>query len=195
MYIVDMAVKGHSAYALLGLLTLRPMSGYDIRQLIPTSVGHFWNESYGNIYPALKALADQGFVTRKTQRTAGKPDRHIYALTDLGRKELTRWLGLPVEAPTPRNELLLKLFFGAHTSASVNRDHILGYRERHASAVRLYEDTARKLKQEKINDPQLPFWLLTLSYGRHMGAATIAWCDEALNVLENMEKARLKRRK
>ena len=35
--------------ALLGLLSIAPMSGYDIRQLIPWSIGQFWSESYGQI--------------------------------------------------------------------------------------------------------------------------------------------------
>ena len=46
-----------SKEVLLGLLAIQPMSGYDLGQNIRTSVGHFWNESYGQIYPNLKALA------------------------------------------------------------------------------------------------------------------------------------------
>ena len=66
---------------LLGLLTIEPMSGYDLGQAIRTSVGFFWNESYGQIYPNLKKLAAEGFVTAKTERQKGKPDKRIYSIT------------------------------------------------------------------------------------------------------------------
>ena len=66
---------GATPNALLGLLSLGPMSGYDIRQLIPQSIGHFWSESYGQIYPGLKRLAAAGLVEKKTERKKGSPDR------------------------------------------------------------------------------------------------------------------------
>src|ERR1700761_1644592 len=101
MYLIDiyplaMASEGGATpNALLGLLSLGPMSGYDIRQLIPQSIGHFWSESYGQIYPALKALTTEGLVTKKTERKKGRPDRNIYSLTEAGRKQLTEWLAIP----------------------------------------------------------------------------------------------------
>jgi DNA-binding PadR family transcriptional regulator len=57
-----------SKEVLLGLLTVEPMSGYDLGQVIRDSVGHFWNESYGQIYPNLKKLASEGFVSSKTEK-------------------------------------------------------------------------------------------------------------------------------
>jgi hypothetical protein len=60
---------------LLGLLAIEPMSGYDLGLTIRASVGHFWNESYGQIYPNLKKLETERFVISKTERQKGKPDR------------------------------------------------------------------------------------------------------------------------
>ena len=123
VYLIDIylsamtMVSGATPNALLGLLSLGPMSGYDIRQLIPRSIGHFWSESYGQIYPGLKRLAAAGLVAKKTERKKGSPDRHVYSLTADGREQLRRWLKLPVAEEVPRNELLLKLFFGAQVSA------------------------------------------------------------------------------
>ena len=79
---------GATPNALLGLLSLEPMSGYDIRQMISRSIGYFWSESYGQIYPGLKRLAADGLVEKKTERRKGSPDRHVYSLTAAGRKQL-----------------------------------------------------------------------------------------------------------
>src|SRR5258708_36444330 len=98
---------GTTPNALLGLLSLGSMSGYDIRQLIPRSIGHFWSESYGQIYPGLKRLAEAGLAAKKTKRKKGTLDRYVYSLTAEGREQLRSWLKLPVAEAVPRNELLL----------------------------------------------------------------------------------------
>jgi DNA-binding PadR family transcriptional regulator len=46
-----------SKYAILGMLSIAPMSGYDIKKQVETSISNFWSESYGQIYPALRNLA------------------------------------------------------------------------------------------------------------------------------------------
>jgi PadR family transcriptional regulator, regulatory protein AphA len=179
---------GTTPNALLGLLSLGPMSGYDIRQLIPRSIGHFWSESYGQIYPGLKRLEAAGLVERKTERNKGKPDRNLYALTNEGREELRGWLKLPASQVVPRNELLLKLFFGAHVAAEVSQEHVATYLEMKQRELRTYAALSEKLRREEAKDPQLPFWLMTLSMGRHHAAAMVKWCKETLIELEKIER-------
>ncbi|HTD97369.1 MAG TPA: PadR family transcriptional regulator [Edaphobacter sp.] len=179
---------GTTPNALLGLLSLGPMSGYDVRQLIPRSIGHFWSESYGQIYPGLKRLAAAGLVEKKTERQKGRPDRHLYSLTDAGREQLRQWLRLPVENEVPRSELLLKLFFGGHVAASVSREHVTAYMQVHEDALKLYAAMAKALRKDEANDPQLPYWLMTLNFGRHRSAAMVKWCSETLAELEEIEQ-------
>lgn len=88
------------------------MSGYEVGQNIRKSVGHIWSESYGQIYPNLKKLAADGLLSSKLEKQQGKPDRWIYSLTAEGRKRLVEWLIVPPQPEIPRNEMLLKLFFG-----------------------------------------------------------------------------------
>ncbi len=53
-----MARQNTSKYAVLGMLSIGPMSGYDIKKLIGETVGHVWSESYGQVYPALRELVN-----------------------------------------------------------------------------------------------------------------------------------------
>jgi len=95
------------------------MSGYQIKEVLSHSIGH------GQIYPTLKQLAAAGLVTGRVEPGAGRPDRHVYTLTDAGWSELREWLARPVETHQPgRSELLLKLFFGRHAPATTNIDHL-----------------------------------------------------------------------
>ena len=178
-----------SERALLGLLSMGARSGYDLRQLIPKSIGHFWSESYGQIYPALKRMTALKLVDKKTERGKGRPDRHVYSLTERGREELGEWLKAPVETRTvPRNELLLKVFFGAHVAPAVVREHVeVLHGEAEAERAR-YGSIARELKKSCAKNPQLPYWLMTLNMGRHDANAKLAWCRETLEELERLER-------
>ena len=49
-------------YVILGLLAERPLSGYQIKKIIDIRFQFFWSESFGQIFPALKSLAAQGFL-------------------------------------------------------------------------------------------------------------------------------------
>ena len=178
---------GATPNALLGLLSLEPMSGYDIRQMISRSIGYCWSESYGQIYPGLKRLAADGLVEKKTERRKGGPDRHVYSLTAAGREQLRSWLRLPAAREVPRDELLLKLFFGAHAPVKVSRNHVQAYLELQEERVRTYAAIRKKLCKEAANDPQLPFCLIALSRGRHASEAAVRWCRETLKELDRLE--------
>jgi DNA-binding PadR family transcriptional regulator len=167
------------------MLSIKPMSGYDIKKLIETSISNFWTESYGQIYPILKTLVAEKLVTRTTEKQTGKPDRHVYALTDAGRDVLRDWLAL---APTPqvdRNELLLKLFFGEEIPVEVSLAHIAEFRLRHKQLLEHYKAIEEDIKSEHAENPNAPFWLVTVRYGRRTSEALVRWCDDAAETLRS----------
>jgi hypothetical protein len=114
----------------------------------------------------------------------------VYSLTAEGRDQLRGWLKLPAAEEVPRNELLLKLFFGAHVSPKISREHVQAYLDSSRKALQLYRRIAMRLRKEEAHDPQLPFWLMTLSMGRHHSVAMMKWCRETLVVLEGMERGK-----
>lgn len=163
---------------------MRPMSGYDVKKTIEGSVGNFWSESYGQIYPMLKGLVAEGLATPSVEDGDGGRERTVYALTDAGREELGRWLGMPVEYEVGRIEILLKLFFGWQVPADENRRKVLEFRELHQGLLRKYEAIEGSLKAEHAEHPGLPYWLMTVNYGRHVSRALTDWCEETLEALE-----------
>jgi DNA-binding PadR family transcriptional regulator len=168
------------------MLSICPMSGYDIKKTIEQSIVHFWNESYGRIYPVLQELDEQGLATRKVERTEGKPDRQVYSITRAGERELHRWLVTPIKNDQVRSELLLKLFFGSHLSPAEREAHVLAARQRHAALLKVYEATAAGLKKAHTDNPGLPFWLITLNFGRRRSESIVAWCDDTLRELKKV---------
>jgi DNA-binding PadR family transcriptional regulator len=177
---------------LLGLLTIEPMSVYDLGQVIRDSVGHFWNESYGQIYPNLKKLAAEGMVTSKTERQEGKPDRHIYAITKKGRKRLAAWLEVKPQPEIPRNELLLKLFFGAQVSPEISIQHV----ERMVESERAFLREFKRIELEEISKneqyPDTPYWKMAARFGQFELEAHLRWGEETLAELNKIAKKQRK---
>ena len=172
---------------LLGLLSVESMSGYDLGQTIRTSVGFFWNESYGQIYPNLKRLAADGLVTSKMERQKGRPDRHIYSITKKGRERLEEWLAVEPQPEIPRNELLLKLFFGAQVPAEILIGYVEAMVEKERALVQKFIETGKAVSAQQ-QFPDTPYWLLTARFGQLELEAHLRWGEEALAELRKIAK-------
>src|SRR6478735_12241783 len=94
----------------LGLLAMRPLSGYDIKAVVDRSTRFFWAASYGQIYPELRRLESDGLVEGEDVPNGGR-QRRVYSLTPAGREALVEWLRGPTVTIEYRDESLLRLFF------------------------------------------------------------------------------------
>ena len=179
-------ILSRTAYVVLGMLAIGgDRSGYDIRKAIESSVGHFWGESYGQIYPALKQLSAEALI-----RPGGKPGkqrRQAYRITAAGRAALRDWLAAPFQNDPPRNEFLLKLFFGAEAGPSVAIAHIRELDRRNTQALRDMEQIEAVAPKVNAAEPGLKYWMLTLRLGMAMTRAALDWGKEALAELEEGE--------
>ena len=82
------------AHLILRTLELIPeLHGYAIRQLTEPGA---WSFPMSNpiVYPTLRDLEEQGFVTSRTEVVQGR-ERRFYAITPEGRAEVSRWLQDP----------------------------------------------------------------------------------------------------
>ena len=176
-----------STEVLLGLLTIQPMSGYDLGQTIHESVGHFWNESYGQIYPNLKKLAAGGFLTARTERQKGKPDRQVYSITRKGRERLANWLAIPPQPEIPRNELLLKLFFGGQVSLQISMQHVERMIETESAVLRKIGQIEKEIDRNR-QYPDVPYWKMAVRFGQLELEAHLRWAQETLAKLNKLAK-------
>jgi PadR family transcriptional regulator AphA len=167
-----------TAYVILGMLSWRPMSGYDMKSLADNSTRFFWAISYGQIYPELRRLRDAGLV--EAAEAEGGRRRTAYRLTAQGRRTLRTWLAAPPETFETRDEGLLKLFFAAaDPGAAVGA--LRGKRDFHARKL----ENLRAI--EAAGKPE-GFALLVLRHGIEMSEWTVAWCDRAIAELEKSMK-------
>jgi len=96
----------------LGVLTLGDATGYEIRkQFEEGPFSHFYDASYGSIYPALGRLLDEGLVSVTETPQEGKPDKKVYSLTPAGLETFREALAEPPGPDKIRSEVLVRFFF------------------------------------------------------------------------------------
>ena len=181
--------ENRSQYAILSLLRLGPMSGYDIKAACESFLSHFWAESFGSIYPILKKLEDRQQVrSSQDEKQSGGRGRRVYQITAEGRKTLRKWLSQPPVQRSLRDELYLKLFSASFVPASIHRSHIEQLREQ---LTQLKQDLAkhmRELKDQYSSSPDYTCWRLVVRAGQLSCDARLKWCREALSELEDHPK-------
>ncbi|MGW6096337.1 PadR family transcriptional regulator [Streptomyces sp. NRRL S-1824] len=95
-------------HALLGLLSERPASGYDLLKLFETSLATAWPATQSQIYSELTKLAGTGLITVAAEGPRGRKE---YALTNEGLAELRHWLTETKPQRNTRSDILLRVFF------------------------------------------------------------------------------------
>ena len=81
-------------FAVLGLLHETPLHGYELRKRLNATLGAFRAFSYGSLYPCLKELLADGFVTEQAELPGptGKRSRIVYQLTAEGKEHFATLL-------------------------------------------------------------------------------------------------------
>ena len=167
-----------TARVILGMIALGRQTGYDIKQFVDQSTRHFWAASYGQIYPELRRLEEQGLISGQPQPRGGRA-RTVYTLTPAGEAAFTDWLDdtdeqLPFEV---RAEGMLKLFFSDAGTPEQRLRNLRAMRDTHQRTL----DQLEALHDKPADMPTGPKLTLELGIGLH--SLVVEWCAQAERLL------------
>lgn len=97
-------------YVILGLLMIRNLTQYDIKNALQQKVSPFYSASLGSIQAALKKLEANGHVVLNETVEGGRKKK-IYAINNLGRPYFMNWMLLSVTPNRLEQDVPTKLFF------------------------------------------------------------------------------------
>ncbi len=175
-------------YVILGLLSESGLTGYDIKKYIQIRFQYFWQESYGQIYPELKKLMNEGLIICKKTKQNNKRQKTIYDLTQTGRLELEKWLSIPPVKEMARYEILLKIYFGSLTDKNNILNYIHDFRDRYRQNLSVLNLFRNDLKAILDKDESHLYILMTILFGEKVYQAYLDWCDEAEKILNTKYK-------
>jgi PadR family transcriptional regulator AphA len=166
----------------LGMVSLRPRSGYDIKAVVDRSTRYFWAASYGQIYPELRRLEEEGLIEGEDAPSGGR-SRRVYRITKAGREALREWLFGSTVTIELRDESLLRLFF----ADALSREEALILLEGRKKGHEEYLQALREIDARPGEDP--PFVDLVLRWGIEFNEWGIQWCEQHLKRLRRETKA------
>jgi len=173
---------------ILGLLSEEPLSGYDIKKLIDIRFRFFWSESYGQIYPTLKKMVNEGLIKALSQ-TKDNRGKQRYEITSLGRKTLTLWQAQEPEKESLRLELLLKMYFSLGSDPHILINYIKSFQSSHIQDLMILNSFKKELSS--IPDPYQNHQniLSVIEFGVKTNTAYLQWCQETLSQLEGSHES------
>jgi DNA-binding PadR family transcriptional regulator len=140
------ARRGDVRAAILDVLAVEPMNGYQIIQQIAERTGGAWKPSPGSVYPTVQQLEDEGLVAGDEAQ-----GRRLLGLTEAGRRYVDEhpeelagtWRAFEAE-PEPEEHGDLKAVIG-QVMAAVWQLVVSGTRQQRAEATEILADTRRRL--------------------------------------------------
>jgi PadR family transcriptional regulator, regulatory protein AphA len=112
-------------HALLGFLSWRPFTGYELKKMIAGSESLYWSGNNNQIYTTLVQIHQEGLVSDEVQAQEHGPSRKVYTITEKGRAELRAWVLTAPELPQLRNTFLIQLAW-ADQLQPAELDELLG---------------------------------------------------------------------
>jgi DNA-binding PadR family transcriptional regulator len=174
-------------YALLGLLTEKPLSGYDLSKMIEESQELFWKASTSQIYRELAKLSEDGSVEVSVEQQEGRPNKKVYYCTDSGKSAFRTWLMEQSDANINRVEFLVRTFFFDKLPAEEAVEIILAWRRQHEEKLREMENYISAVLDE--DKAMTPGRLSTFAFGAGYYQWFIEWCDRTVDLLLHPEKS------
>lgn len=116
-------------YAILGLLSWKPLTGYDLKQIFRSSLTMYWSGGNNQIYRMLVKLHDEELVTREIENSDSGPSRKVYSITSAGEDELRDWVLSQPDVPEIKNEFLIRMAWADQLSNEELDDLLARYKE------------------------------------------------------------------
>lgn len=187
--------SNRTRFIVLGILARGPASGYDVARAVQNSTGYFWSEGFGQIYPTLKQLADEGLVrpcaasdSADETESASRRRKNLYALTPDGERCLDAWLSTPYQPAVERNEMLLKVFFSSRLDHDVAKRHFMQARQEAQEVIELLRSLEKNLAAQLPDSARRFFYQATIEYGLKAACAQEVWALEMTQALDGLAK-------
>ena len=108
---------------ILGILMLRRMTAYELRNTIRDNFKSMCSDSLGSIQVTLKKLLSLKMVTFEELVEKGI-NKKRYAITDIGEKVLMEWIKIPIDISKTKNIDMGKLLFMGYITKNEQKNLI-----------------------------------------------------------------------
>ena len=105
-------------FAVLGILSYKSMTGYDLKKIIQDSTFMHWSGNNNQIYKSLTELLDKGLVTNVVKHQESSPTKKIYTITSEGLAALKEWVLSQSDPSEIKKPFLVQLAWSKQLNSS-----------------------------------------------------------------------------
>jgi PadR family transcriptional regulator, regulatory protein AphA len=174
-------------HILLGILSDKPLTGYDISKWYQMLLKYFYPTDQRTIYRALKRMHENGWVDVEVVVQDSSPNRKVYHLTQIGKSELKEWLSTPLPLDPAYNIWLGQLFFGDKVDTAYIVTNLQARRQQVMAQLEELERRANQENPEVELTRQRLIRSMTLAYGVAVNRFRIEWFNSAIQYLEQLD--------
>jgi PadR family transcriptional regulator, regulatory protein AphA len=131
-------------YAILGLLSWKPLTGYDLKKIMSDSSLFYWSGNNNQIYHSLLDLHREGLVTQEVQYQETLPAKKVYSLTEAGQARLRQWLLSAPELTELHSIFLIQLCWADLLAPQELDDFLTKYESELEMQVIMEQEKARR---------------------------------------------------
>jgi DNA-binding PadR family transcriptional regulator len=188
-------------FALLALLSARPMTGYDLAKHFSQSVAHVWHAPDSQIYPELNRMERDGLLESAPVRWGPNGTKKEYHVTDAGLTAFREWIDSPLEIRRQRDPAYLKAAYLEWAGADAARSQLRQHHDYWAGHLALLEHTRQTLIDH--THPTLAHRLAKFPAQEHerivrykvfaydglidQARAEVAWAERGLALVDELE--------
>lgn len=189
--------------ALLALLRIGPMSGYELQKQFSQSVGHVWHAPDSQIYPELRKMAKEELIVAEEQTRGTAGMRRVYHVTEVGERAFTDWMNGPLKYQRTRDAAHLRAAYLESADQEAVYAFLNGHIAHWEGELKCWEDEIGNI--DALESPMLNSRLdvtadedreVTIAYKRfaYEGLAArarseIEWAQRGLTLSERLERS------
>lgn len=137
-------------YAILGLLSWKSLSGYDLKKMFTNNTAFYWSGNNNQIYRTLVQLLEEGLVTHEVHYQENSPNKKIYTISEEGKVELKKWVLSNPEPPELRKTFLIQLAW----ADQLNNEELEGLLSSYENEVHIQMLMEQEKARRKVYIPE-----------------------------------------
>lgn len=161
----------------------KEISGYAMKDVIETRLSHFFDGSFGMIYPLLRKLEKEELIKKQIVIQNGKPNKNLYSITTEGAEDFKNYLTSEVEADIFKSDFLMRMYFAEYLSTVEIKELIIDEISRKKNHINQLESSRNNWSNDWTR-----YQKLTCDIGIEQYRSNVAVLEEFLLSLED-EKA------
>ena len=188
-------------YALLAILRVGPLSGYDLAKQFAQSVGHVWHAPDSQIYPELRKMEADGLVEGEQQTRGARGHRRLYHVTPAGDDAFLAWMAAPLDYQRVRDPAHLRAAYLESAAPDAARAFLVAHRAQWQSELEQW--LGELVRIDGVTNPMLARRLAvtperdrerTIAYKRFAYEGLVArarieieWAERGLALVDRLE--------